>query len=50
MESLHCYGAQDCLALSVQESIKEGPEVGEMDSRTKKVLEMFEKTLRNLNL
>ena len=41
---------QDCLPLSVQETIKAGPELGDMDGRTQRALEVLEKTLKNLKL
>ena len=40
---------QDCLPVSVQETIKKGPEVGEVDRRTQWGLEMLEKIRKECN-
>ena len=42
--------AQDCLPLSVQESVKRGPELGKVDRRTKRSLEMLEEIVKELKL
>ena len=41
---------QDCLPVTVQETIKTGPEIGEVDRRTQRALDMLERILKNLKL
>ena len=42
--------AQDCLPLSVQETFKNGPELGEVDRRAQRGLQMLEMALKDRDL
>ena len=42
--------AQDCLPLSVLDTIRKGPELGEVDRRTERSLEMAERAIKDCDL